>query len=389
MNKIRIGLLGGGTGGHIYPLIAVAEKLRRWESSLGSEITIRYFGDAGDYRGELEQAGIQFSGIVSSKWRRYFSLKNFLDIAKAAFGFLQALWKIYWFMPDVVFMKGGPGSLVIAYVCRFYAIPLIVHESDTVPGLSNRLAGKFAKIVEIAFKEAAAFFPSGKSRLVGIPIREAIFLGETTRARSMLGLTEDGLPVLLMMGGSQGAEKINAFILDNLEILLDRFRIIHQVGRNNYDSYMSEYSFAAKNISEEKKKNYRPSAFLGKELPEAMAAADLIVSRAGGTTIFEIAARAKPSVLIPLALAAHDHQRENAYAYAKPGACLVIEEENLLVGLFISELEQLLHNPSKLKSMSEAAKNFYLPGAAESIAEDLVKIAGAVPSGIRPPAGNQ
>ncbi len=373
-------MLGGGTGGHIYPLIAVAEKLRRWESTLGCEIVIRYFGEADDYQSELEQAGILISNITSSKWRRYFSLKNFLDLGKAAIGVVQALWKIYWFMPDVVFMKGGPGSLVIAYVCHFYTIPLVVHESDTIPGLSNRLAGKFAKIVKIAFPSAASFFPIGKSQVVGIPIREAIFLGETSRARSMIGLTEAGLPILLIMGGSQGAEKINSFVLDNLDILLDRFRIIHQVGRNNYEIYMNEYAIVAKNISAEKNKNYHPAAFLGKELPEAMAAADLIISRAGGTTIFEIAARARPSVLIPLIGSAHDHQRENAYAYAKSGACLVIEEENLLVGLFMSELEQLIGNPEKIKAMTAAAKNFYLPGAAENIAEDLVKIAGALGS---------
>ncbi len=377
MKKIRILLAGGGTGGHIFPLCAVAEKIRDREPSLGATVELRYFGSPGVYRNELESLDIKISHVAAPKWRRYFSILNFFDIFKGIWGIIEAAFKIYWYMPDVIFSKGGPGALIVALVGKFYAIPIIIHESDTVPGLTNLKCGKLAKIIELAFPESAQFFGKeiGKTKVVGMPIRKKILEAETEKARLMIDISEEGLPLLLIVGGSQGAEKINGFILDNLQIFLDHFRIIHQIGTQNYPEFMKEYEFVSKEWSVEKKKRYRPMAFLGNELREAMAASNVIVSRAGATFIFEIACMGKPSILIPLENSASDHQRQNAYAYAKNGAALVIEEENLLIGLFTSHLEDILENKEKMNSMSEAAKRFCTPEAGERIVEDILTLA--------------
>src|SRR3989344_3853249 len=138
MKKLRILLTGGGTGGHIYPIIAVAQKLQEWAFTNGFQPDVRYYGQPGEYKEALAAAGIKVSRIASSKLRRYASILNFLDFFKFFFGFFQSLWKIYWFMPDVAFSKGGRGARAVLSACRFYLVPVSIHESDTIPGLTNR-----------------------------------------------------------------------------------------------------------------------------------------------------------------------------------------------------------------------------------------------------------
>jgi UDP-N-acetylglucosamine--N-acetylmuramyl-(pentapeptide) pyrophosphoryl-undecaprenol N-acetylglucosamine transferase len=381
--KLRILLTGGGTGGHIYPLIAVAEKLRKLGLDRGLGLELRYFGDAGDYQFVLESGGIEVSKITSSKMRRYFSLRNFLDFFKFFLGFIQSLWKILWYMPDIAFSKGGPGSLAIVLTCRFYRIPVIIHESDTIPGLTNKISAKFAKEIKISFASTADHFQNIKAGVIltGNPARSDLCSIETGRsretARMMFGfdLTE---PVILILGGSQGAGLINDFILDNIELFIDKFRIIHQLGLQNYQQYKNEFDFIGKelSLSDQKKARYVFRGYLDKDLKDAFMAADLAISRAGAGAIFEIAAFGKPSILIPLPESANDHQRQNAYEYAKTGAALIIEQENLLGNLVVNEIEKILKSPEKLETMSEAAKKFAKPDAAEKIAENIIGLVG-------------
>lgn len=371
----RILFTGGGTGGHITPLISVAAELQKLASQKNLKLDLRYFGSPETYENLLETNGIAVSKIASSKWRRYFDLRNFIDIPKFIIGFFQALWKVFWFMPDVAFSKGGPGALPVVLVCAFYRVPIMIHESDTIPGLTNKISGRYAKRIALSFASAQEYF-KGSVAVVGTPIRHEL-LGEALEqgtAKKTFGFDAEK-PVILVISGSQGATRINDFMLDCWPELVKEFQILHQTGINNFPQVKSELTSIAKNFTEEEKNRYKIVPYFEKDLKDAYAAADIVVSRAGSASIFEIAAFGKPAILIPLPEAAGDHQTKNAYEYAATGAAIVIETDNLTLNVFINQLKKLLSSLEKLKEMSEAAKKFAKPEAAKIIAEEIIKLA--------------
>ena len=378
MKKLRILLTAGGTGGHIYPILAIAGQLRILAVPKGIDLELRYFGAPGPYQDILESNGIKVSKILSSKLRRYFSLKNFLDAPKFVFSFFQALFKIFWFMPEAVFSKGGPGALAVVMASRFYRLPIVIHESDAVPGLTNRLSARSAKIIFTAFKKAAQYFPPEKIILVGNPIRTNILenIPDRESAKKAFGFNPTE-PVILVIGGSQGALRINNFIADNLGEILDSVQVIHQAGPANFPEVKKETDFLLRSLGDFYKNRYYLVGYLEeiKDLRAAFAAADLVLSRAGSGAIFEIAAFSKPAILIPLEEAAGDHQRMNAYEYAETGAAIVIEENNLKPGIFLLQVQKILAEPELKAKMSQAAKNFSKPEAAKIIAEEILKLA--------------
>ncbi len=373
--KIKILLTGGGTGGHIYPLMAVAKELNKLIAEKGFNPDIRYFGDPGAYRSNLEVLGIKICNVVSSKWRRYFDIKNFFDIFRFFWGSIQSFWKIFWFMPHAAFSKGGPGSYPVILACHFYFIPLVLHESDAVAGLANRLGAKYAKIIAISFDSARETLPKNKPiHLVGNPVRETVLnITGDRAAKEEFGFKVDQ-PVILFLCGSQGAENINDFILGNIGKLADAFQILHQTGIKNFPSYKQQYDFIKKELSTETQTRYKFFPYFESNLNKAYQAADLVVARAGAGMIFELAALGKPAVLIPITESANDHQWHNAVTYSEAGAALVIEEDNLLPAVFLDEVGVLLKNKDQLQKMSEAAKKFYLPDAAKKIAEDILSL---------------
>ncbi len=382
MKKLRILLTGGGTGGHVYPLIAVTQELKAWADQNGVILDARYFGGADEYIQSLVENGIRFVPIASSKLRRYASAQNIFDFPKFLFGILQALWKIFWFMPDVVFSKGGPGALSVVIACKFYMVPLVIHESDSVPGYTNIASGKFAQKIYVAFASAKDYFTNqDRVELVGNPVRQnlipqrVVISDEQAKIAAKRNLGFDpNAPLLLVLGGSQGATRINSFVLENLLSLMGDFQILHQVGSDNYDAYAQEYNFLAKNWSESEKVRYRFEAHFDKNLPDVYSAADLVLARAGAGTITELALFGKPAILVPLPEAAGDHQLKNAYQYAEAGAAIVIEQKNLLGNLVIGQLKQLIGDQALLQQMAAAAKGFYLPEAARSIAAGILKL---------------
>lgn len=377
MRTVRILFTGGGTGGHIYPLLAVAERLQELVAPTGADLDLRYYGNPGSYRGALEARDIRVQHIAASKLRRYFDLQNFIDVFRFAWGLLEAWWKLFWFMPDVAFSKGGPGALAVVTLCRFYRIPFVVHESDAVPGITNIVSAKAARLVELGFPEARERFKTRAAvKVVGVPVRRELLKNETPETGKSFLNFDPAEPLILVLGGSQGAERLNTFVLENISALAAEFQVLHQTGRDRYAAYEREYAFLAKQFPSEFAKRYRFVPYLEDELPYALAAADLVVSRAGASAIFEIAALAKPSILIPLASAANDHQRENAYTYAKRGAALVMLEENLLPALFLQAVQSILSNREKMLAMSEAARSFFIPDADLTIANDLLALAG-------------
>jgi UDP-N-acetylglucosamine--N-acetylmuramyl-(pentapeptide) pyrophosphoryl-undecaprenol N-acetylglucosamine transferase len=376
--KIRVLFTGGGSGGHIYPIIAVAEALRDLAVAEGTELELNYIGPRDKYAEFLADEGIGVGTIASGKLRRYFSLKNLLDIPKVFIGFLQSLFKLLWLMPDVIFSKGGTGALPVVIAGRFYRIPVIIHESDATPGLTNLLSSRFAARIAVSFESALKYFNPKKAAWTGTPIRKELLRDRITKeaAKEELGFDQKE-PLILVICGSQGSERINEFVLTNLENLLKESQVLHQTGLANFGNVekLSRAALLNVPIKTEAKRPYRAVPYLEENLKTALTAADLVVARAGSGTISEISAFAKPSILIPLKESANDHQRLNAYEFAKVGAAIVIEEPNLLPGLFLNQIRSLINNADLLNKMGLASGKFFKPGAAEVIAAEIIRLA--------------
>lgn len=368
---MRILFTGGGTGGHLFPIIAVAREVKRLaEEKRILDIQLYYIGPDDFASAELKEENIHSFAIWSGKVRRYFSWKNIGDTFKLALGIVHALWKLFVIMPDVIFSKGGYGAIPSLVAGRIFRIPIIIHDSDAIPGVVSKWSAKFAKRVAISYASAGAFFPPKKIALTGVPIRKRALGGNPDEARELLGIFSKD-PVLFFISGSQGAQKINDALIGILPDLLKQCEIIHHTGRANYEDVWLE----TRQIEEKAPKSkYHPIAFLSEpQLRAAYTIADLVVSRAS-SGIFEIAAAGKPAILIPIRKSAQDHQRENAYQYAKTGAALVVEEDNLTPHLLLNEIEKLLGDAERRRTMSEAGQKFARVDAAELIADEILKL---------------
>lgn len=381
MSNLRVLLNAGGSGGHIYPLLSVIEALNRQAKENDLNIMMRFYGASGEYELSIKNAGIPVYRVASSKFRRYFSILNFIDAIKFIWSIPQALWKIFWFMPDVAFSKGGPGSLAVLYACRFYRIPIIIHESDAIPSLTTNLISKNARLVELSFESAKSYIQNTRIKVVGNPIREDLVFNDEEinenqqkSAKRKLNF-DDSLPLILVLGGSQGALLINKLILEIIPELTKTNQILHVTGVGHFSAFMMAYNKSNSKNKDFIENRYRPVPFLGQDLRAALIASDLIISRAGAGSIFEIASAGKPSILIPLQNSANDHQSENAFQYRANNACEIISEENLSTDLVGAIIKNLLQDGDKLHKMSENAKNFSKPDAAKNIAKDIITIA--------------
>ncbi len=370
---MKILLTGGGSGGHFYPLIAVAEeinKIVKEEKLLPVELF--YMSDAPHDAAMLLENNIQFIGIPAGKARRYFSLLNIFDIFKTISGILVAFVRLFRIYPDVVFSKGAYTSFPVLFAARFLKIPVFIHESDSAPGRTNVWAGKFAKRIAVSYPNAARFFDAKKVAVTGNPVRADIAMPQRKdAARQFLNLTES-LPVLLILGGSLGAKLLNETLQSILPQLVEKYYVIHQIGKNN----MAEAIGAANIVLGDNvhRFRYRPFDYLDSlNMSMAAGAADLVISRAG-STIFEIAYWGIPSIIVPITDTNGDHQRQNAYAYAESGAAIVIEESNLSPNILLSEITRITDNPNIAAKMSDGAKRFVKPDAARVIAKEILHL---------------
>ncbi len=371
---MKILLTGGGSGGHFYPLIAVAEainELTKKENLVFAEI---YFMSDSSYDAEaLIENDITFIPIPAGKIRRYASIANFFDIFRTAFGVIIALRKVFKIYPDVIFSKGAYASFPVLMAARILRIPVIIHESDSVPGKTNLWAGKFARRIAVSYPDSAKYFANeSKVAFTGNPLRKAVLNINKSGAHEYLGL-EKNLPTILIIGGSLGAKIINDRILEAISKLVEKYQVIHQTGKNN----VKEVSQTSDIIltGNPNKSRYRIYDYLNDmTLTMAAGAADLIISRAG-STIFEIACWGIPSIVIPITESNGDHQRINAYAYARSGAASVVEEANLTTNVLIGEIDRILLDKNLQARMSTAAKGFTHPDAASKIAQEIINIA--------------
>lgn len=379
---IRIILTGGGSGGHIYPLIAVAESMRKImrDADAESELELVYIGPKKNpYANLMAERNIKTYSINTGKIRRYASgiLENILDIPMFFLGLIEAFLKMFWLMPDAVFSKGGTGAFPVVLAAWFYRIPVMIHDSDAIPGLTNILSSRFARRIAVSFKTAEKYFNPNKTIVTGNPVRAELLEKKIPQdlAKETLGF-DKYKPLILVLGGSQGAQRINDFIILSLKEILVHTQILHQTGRANYMEVknMSQAVLLDIPINIKTSSRYKPVAFLEDDLALAMSAADLIVTRAGSSSIFEIAAFGKPAILIPLLESANNHQLANAYEFAETGAAVIIEEPNLQPAIFIRELKIILADPEKTEKMSRASSAFFKPEAADIIAKEALSM---------------
>jgi len=373
---MTIAFTGGGTGGHFYPIIAIAEALSdlvREEKLLSPKMY--YLAPSPFDEKALFENGIIYIHIPAGKMRRYASLRNVTDAFITLAGTLHAVWTLFRLYPDVVVSKGGYGSVPTVLAARLLFIPVIVHESDAKPGRANLLAASFAKKIAISFESAAGFFPKraqSKIARTGIPIRKALMRTEPEGARQYLGL-EKGVPTVLVLGGSQGAMRINEMVLSALPDLVSFASIIHQTG----EAHLKNVEGVARVVLEKNPlaNRYHPFNYLSEmSLQRAAAAADVIVSRGGANSIAEIGLWKKPAILIPIPESVSHDQRENAYSYARTGAAVVIEEENLSPHLLVSEIRRIIDDPELAKRMGASAEGFTDPDAARILARAILTI---------------
>lgn len=373
----RILLAGGGSGGHLYPLLAVAEAIKKIAQAEGQNISLYYFGPTDERATILSQAGVRMRFIASGKFRRYFSLQNILDIPKFFLSVIQVFWKTFWLMPDAIFSKGGPGALPVIFAGWFYRVPILIHESDAAPGITTLISSPFAKRIALSFEITSKYFNAAKVFLSGNPVRADLLESrpEQRASKEEFGFKPDE-PLTLILGGSLGSQRINEFVVVNLPEILAITQVLHQTGKENFEDVkkLSQAELLEMPVRGELESRYEPIPYFESNFKTAYAAADLVVSRAGSGTIFEIAALGKPSIIIPLFESANDHQRLNAFEFAKTGAAVVIEENNLLPGIFANQLKAILGNQESINKMSAAAYQFFKPKAAELIAQEILKI---------------
>ena len=326
----RIVLTGGGTSGHVTPNIALIPELK----ALGYEL--HYIGSRNGIEKQLiEKEGIPYHGINAGKLRRYLDLKNLSDTFRVMDGFRQAFLILGKLKPSVVFSKGGFVSCPVVWAAWTRRIPVIIHESDITPGLTNKLSMPFSKKICYTFPECSKLIPDKKGILTGIPIRKTLLLGDVNKGLKLCGFTSEK-PVIMVIGGSQGSENINKIVRSTLKTLLKNFNICHLCGNGNLETKLEGIQ------------GYKQFQYANEELRHLLAIADVVVSRAGATTLFELLELKKPNLLIPLSRAAsRGDQILNAISYKKQGFSSVIEEENLTEKTFTDGVMEVYQNRQK------------------------------------------
>lgn len=373
---MKIVFTGGGTGGHFYPLIAVAESIREIaENEKIIDPVLYYIGPTILDERALAEQDIIFKQSPAGKWRRYFSIDNIFDLIKTVIGVIKATFQLYSIYPDVVFSKGGYASFPTTYAARLLTIPVVVHESDAVAGRANTITAKWARAVAISYPGTESQFPQVNKKdlaLIGNPIRSTLWKPAKEGAHEFLELKKD-IPTILVLGGSQGAEVINEALMNALPELLNHYQVIHQTGAANFAQTQSLANVILKDHPH--KERYRPYGFLNAlALRMAAGVSGLVLSRAGSGTIFEVAAWGIPAIIVPIPEEISHDQTKNAFAYARCGAATVVVQANLSPHILVSEITRIMNDRAMHARMSEAAKSFARPDAAEKIARMLLSI---------------
>lgn len=320
----KIVLTGGGTAGHVTPNLALLPRLKEE----GYEIA--YIGSYDGIEKKLvTDFDIPYTGIATGKFRRYLDVKNLTDPFRVIKGFGEARKFLKEYKPDVVFSKGGFVSVPVVRAAASLGIPCIIHESDMTPGLANKLCIPAATKVCCNFPETLKMLPEGKAVLTGSPIREELTQGNKLEGLNLCGFTANK-PVILVMGGSQGAANVNKAVRDALPRLLEDFQIVHLCGKDKMDNLLLNTP------------GYKQFEYIKSELKDLFAMADIVISRAGANAICELLALKKPNILIPLpASSSRGDQLLNAKSFEAQGFSIVINEDDLTTDLLVDHVHEL------------------------------------------------
>ena len=334
--KKKIVLTGGGTAGHVMPNLALLPALRE------KSFEVSYIGSNGVERTLVESAHIPFYEISTGKLRRYFSVQNFLDIFRILKGIFDALTLLRQIRPNVVFSKGGFVAVPVAMAAWMLRIPVVSHESDYSPGLANRIIARFANRILYTFKETGSYLPASKGQLVGTPVRAELFAGKRERGLAVCGFADAGLPIVLVMGGSQGAQRLNETLREILPDVLTRYRVVHLTGKGKTIDYAHE--------------GYRAFEFLSHDLSHVFAICDAVVCRAGANSIFEMLALRKPMLLIPLQIGSRGDQVLNARSFVAQGWAHVLMELEMTPETLQSAVDVLMKQSIAMKEVQERSQ---------------------------------
>lgn len=345
--KNHIVFTGGGTGGHVYPALAVIEILKAEGykvSWIGSKKGIEYK--------IINKLGIDFYSIPSGKLRRYFSLKNFIDIFKISIGFLSSIILLIKLKPDLIFSKGGYVTVPPIIAAKIVKIKSITHESDFDPGLATRINSKFVDRILVPYNETKNLI-SAKYRdrvvVTGNPVRKEFFNPNREKGLEAIGLTDDR-PIILVLGGSLGAKQINDLILSDIDYLSSKYNIYHQMGERNF--------------VESKNRHYISTPFITDNMADIIKAADIVISRSGAGAIWEFITVGTPSLLIPLSAGSRGDQLRNAEYFRKKGTSLVLNGLDVntdslrdMLNNYFTNLKNEMESVTKKVGAENCAKN--------------------------------
>ena len=345
--------------GSVTPLLAVAEELKKRESSA----EFLWIGTkTGPEKKVVESFNIKFTSVPAGKLRRYFSGWNFLMPFLLVAGFFKSFWLIFKFKPQMILSAGGFVAVPVIWAGWILRVPSLVHQEDLRPGLANKLTARFAKIITVTFPESLKYF--SHAVVTGNPARQEIFSGSRERAAGNFNLEKD-LPTIFILGGGTGAMSLNKTVVAAARELVKFCQVIHMTGGRVDESLRAEIE----NIKRETAR-YHSVEFLEKDLQDAFAAADLVISRAGMATLTELALLGKPTVLIPIF---GSHQEDNAYYFKKQNAVALWDERNLTPENFSAAIEELLNNKVELESLGRNIKGIMSGDAAQRIAEEILR----------------
>jgi len=377
LNKNVVAFTGGGTGGHIYPGLAVAQELKALAKKDNKELKIYWIGCSKGMDGTIinkaldangEKIVDSFIGIPSGKLRRYFSFKNFTDLFRIVGGYFAARKALRKIKPAVLFSKGGFVSVPPCMAANHMEIPVYTHECDFTLGLANKINFMYAKTMFVSYEATKNRLASGDQKRVivtGNPVRDVFYSADGNKGLKFLGIANKTKPVLLVLGGSSGARQINELVVNNLDYLTQNYIVVHQTGLLNTDENLSQQ------LQEKYKGMYKPYQFIYEQMPDVVAAADVILSRAGANSIWEAAVMNKPMVLVPLCgNGTRGDQVDNARFFEEYGAAKVLVGEQATAENLKAALTEMLDE----KVRAEYKENVKKLTGDKRPAEEIAKI---------------
>jgi UDP-N-acetylglucosamine--N-acetylmuramyl-(pentapeptide) pyrophosphoryl-undecaprenol N-acetylglucosamine transferase len=330
----------------------------------------------------IPEAGFRLAVIKAGKLQRFVSWRTVTGVARVPLGICQAIGIVRTFRPDVAFTSGGYVAVPAGLAARLCGVPLLMHQQDVPPNLSNRLLAPLAKRISVAFADSIRYFPAHKTVQLGNPIRQALLdVRQVTvqQARTTLGLLPD-VPVVLVIGGSQGARHLNQVVCDALPELLPHCQVLHSSGTRLFEETHVRSQQRLSVLNGKTQQRYRLVPYLEAEMPLALQAAELVVCRAGASTLSELALLGKPSILVPLPPEIGSSPQEaNAAMFKKSQAAEVIRDEELKPELLVTRVKHIITSITVSQQMAERVRQFAKPEATRAIVETVVQMAQGLP----------